>query len=54
MVKMRNNWTSRGRDVVHTEEVVMRRSYDEIAILMALGDDEKYVMACAIKTNIIF
>ena len=53
-IKMRNDWTSGGGDVVHTEEVVMRRSCDEIAILMALGDDEKYVMACAIKTNIIF
>ena len=53
-IKMRNDWTSGGGDVVHTEEVVMRRSCDEIANLMALGDDEKHVMACAIKINIIF
>ena len=53
-MKMRKNWTSGVGDVVHTEEVVMRRSCDEIANLMALGDDEKHVMACAIKTNIIF
>ena len=51
---MRKNWTSAVGDVVHTEEVVMRRSCDEIANLMALGDDEKHAMACAIKTNIIF